>query len=300
MTAERLTGITAIFSACFSVALGAAFLILGSDLALAQAADSLVDFAGALVLAWVVRVAKRPGDENHPLGHSRAEPLGALALAVIAGMLAVQVATGAIESLVDGPKVRATELLLGLFAAKAAFKALVLRIAAKGKGPAFRALKVDAQNDVLVGLVAVFGYVGIRLGYPEVDAWLALPIALWIGWSGVGLARENIDLLMGIAPPEERRRELLRMAASVPGVIDAHDIRAHHMGAQLFVHIHVSVEAELTVRQGHDIGEEVRARLLQEEDVSHCTVHIDPAAEFPPQQQTSILRSPTYSQKVPR
>lgn len=299
MTPERLTGITAIFSACFSVALGAAYFFLGSDLALAQGADSLVDFTGALVLAWVVRVAKAPGDANHPLGHSRAEPLGALGLAILACLLAFEVGSGAVASILRGPDVRATGGLLALFASKALFKAFVIRAASGSTSPAMRALKVDAQNDVLVGLVAVFGYVGIQMGYPEVDAWLALPIALWIAWSGVGLAKENIDLLMGVAPPEQRQEELLGLASSVSGVHDAHDLRAHHMGAQLFVHVHISVDGEMSVRHGHDIGEAVRGRLLAETDVSHCTVHVDPLTEGT-SRHTSHLGSPSHSDRARR
>ncbi|MCG3184083.1 MAG: hypothetical protein ICCCNLDF_02195 [Planctomycetes bacterium] len=107
------------------------------------------------------------------------------------------------------------------------------------------------------------------------DAWLALPVAGWIAWTGFELARENIRYLMCEAPPEERQDELRLLASKVEGVEAAHDLRAHYIGTVLQVQVHIVVKPDLTVLQAHDIGEAVRARLEHEEDVGHCAVHID-------------------------
>lgn len=276
MNSVRLSRATAVLSGGFAVALVGVGVLFHSQLAFAQAADSTLDFTGALVLAWVVQVAQRPKDEDHPWGHTRAEPLGALGVAMLAAVLAVQVALSAFHALSADNVVVPDRALVLLFAAKVVFKGLIFFVARHSSGPALRALAVDAKNDMLVGLVSVIGYVGLRLGYSSLDSWLSFPVAAWIFWSGVVLARENIDLLMGTAPTLERQRELARLAASVPGVLNAHDLRAHHLGALLSVHVHVQVRAELTVRQGHDIGEAVRLRLEDQEDVADCSVHVDP------------------------
>ena len=274
--ADVLTGIAALGSILMAGALGGAYVYLRSDLAFAQAADSLVDVAGAIILTLAVRVGRTPRDSRHPMGHSRAEPLGALAIAALATVLAFEVGKSAVATLLGRPDVRLTGLLLGLFVAKVVFKAVLFAYARADRGPAVRALAVDARNDMLVGAVAVIGFFAARFGARSLDAGLALPLALWIGWSGLALGKENIDLLMGIAPSQARQGDLLALAASVPGVIDAHDLRAHYLGSELSVHVHISVPGELTVRQGHDIGEAVRVLLFAESDVVDCTVHVDP------------------------
>ena len=267
---------TAFVSGLFAAGLGIVGHIFGSELAYAQAADSLLDFAGAFLLAWVVRVAQKPRDESHPWGHARAEPLGALGVAMLAAMLALRVAQGAIQALIEGVAVQADALLLEVFLAKVLFKSTVVLLARRAKSPALRALAVDARNDVLVGLVSVFGYIGMKFGYSSLDAILSLPVAAWIGWSGFDLASENIDLLMGRAPPAERQDELLSLARRIDGVINAHDLRAHHLGVQLSIHVHVTVDHRITVQAAHDIGERVRQIIESEEDVLDCSVHIDP------------------------
>src|SRR6186713_60500 len=117
---------TALMSGLFAGGLGTAWYFFNSELAQAQAADSLVDFAGAFVLAWVVRVAGQPSDEDHPWGHGRAEPLGALAIAMLAAVLALRVGQGAVQALVLGTQARAESLLLQVFVAKVVFKGAVV------------------------------------------------------------------------------------------------------------------------------------------------------------------------------
>jgi cation diffusion facilitator family transporter len=276
-TRQRRTAIiTLLGSGLLVVGLTYAWWRFKSQLALALAADSFMDVFAAGVLAWTVIVAAQRPDKEHPSGHKRAEPIGGLVVAVIAGVLAIEVASSAVEALASRQPVRLEWAVVGVFAAKAIFKACMFLLAARHKGsPAMTALKVDARNDVLVSLLAIGGFAAARQGWPMLDAWLALPVAAYIAWSGVGLARENVRYLMGEAPPEERQAELLELALGVPGVRSAHELRAHYLGTELQVHVHVIVSADLSVKQAHDIGEAVRTKIEAEPDVGTCSVHID-------------------------
>lgn len=257
--------------------LGAAAFVFKSQLALAQAADSFMDVFTAAVLTWTVAVSRKPKDEDHPFGHTRAQPIGGLVTAVIAGVVAFEVLRSSVNALVEGNEPVLGWSLIVVFSLKAVFKSVIFMLSRKGadRSPALRALMVDARNDVLVALIAIVGFFAARYQMPTLDAWLALPIALWIGWSGVELARDNIRMLMGEAPPEMRQNELAVLASHVPGVVNAHDLRAQFMGTHLHVHVHVVVDADLSLREAHDIGEAVRHRLEDEPDVQHCSVHID-------------------------
>lgn len=272
----RLTRIAAFGSAILVVVLGASALRLESQLALAQAADSLLDVTGALLLAWAVRVSRTPRDDGHPMGHTRAEALGALAVAALATLLAFEVGQSAVQALMGAPQVRLRGVLLLLFLAKLGFKAGIFLAARGGRGPALRALAVDARNDCLVGAVAVLGFVGARLGPATLDAWLTLPLAVYIGWSGVGLARENIDLLMGAAPSSERQEQLRALVLEQEGVFACPELRVQHLGVQLDVLVQVRVPGELTVTEGHAIATRVRSRLEGEDDVIHASVVLVP------------------------
>src|SRR5690606_3951461 len=161
-------------------------------------------------------------DEGHPLGHARAEPIAALVVAVLAGVLSVEVIRGALVALTTGAQPELGWPVAAVFAAKVAFKGAIVILATRAarghRNPVLDALRVDSRNDVLVGGVALVGFVLVRAGFPAMDAWLAIVVAAYVAYAGVRLARENVGLLMGAAAPKERRAELLEIARAVPGV----------------------------------------------------------------------------------
>ncbi len=262
-----------------AAALVAAWQWTGSQLALVQAADSVVDSLTAAGLWWAARISREPPDENHPAGHQPAEPIGALLVAVLTGALCFEVASQAIDALNSDRSPALPPSLVGVFAAKGLAKSWLARAALRrnrrSPSPVLQAIGVDSRNDALVGAVAIVGYFGARFGSPRVDAWLALPLAAWIGASAVWLGLENLRLLMGEAAPPERRRDLLALASSVPGVRRAHSLKAYHWGSGLMVWVQVVVDPELSVREGHDIGHAVENRICAEGDVVQVHAHVD-------------------------
>ncbi|MHC4840262.1 MAG: cation diffusion facilitator family transporter [Planctomycetota bacterium] len=269
--------ITLIGSLILGVALIFAWHYFHSNLALALAADSIVDVFTAAVLAWSVHVASQPQDEDHPFGHSRAEPIAALIVAVIACVVGFEVGKTAIETLASESRMIPDNRLALLFAAKLAFKLIIcaLIIRQKSNNPSLRALFVDSRNDVVLSALALGGYGLAASNYPDLDIWLALPVSAGIAWSGISLARENIKLLMGEAPSEERQQALVSLVETIDGVNAGHDFRAQYLGTELQVHIHIVVNETLTVKEAHDIGEKVQRILEDEDDVGHAFVHID-------------------------
>jgi ferrous-iron efflux pump FieF len=258
------------------------YLAFDSRLALAQAADSFSDLIGGIVLAWAVRAAARPADEDHPLGHTRAEPLAALLVAVLASVLAFEVLRTAVVALLGGTHAVLEWPVAAAFGVKVAFKGAVWAVATRRldrgrENPALTALRIDARNDVLVSSVAVGGFVLARWGHPSADAWLAIPLSVYVGLSAIGLARENIGLVMGAAAPTETHEHLTRSAAAVPGVVAVDELIATWAGSSLHVQVEIAVAGDSALRDAHDVAEAVKARLTDEADVAVVVVHVNPA-----------------------
>ncbi len=274
--AARLALANAAISGLLFVGLTAVYVAYNSNLGLAQAADSFSDLFISSALLVSIRIAAKPADENHPFGHQPAEPIAALVAAVFAGVLAMEVARAALESLASDGQPTLAWPIAAAFALKGLVKTgLAMRARRSRQSPALHALFVDARNDALVCLLSLVGFLSARYGWSDLDAWLALPAALWIGASGVELARDNIQMLMGVAPPVERRTELLALCREVPGVQSAHNLRARYHGASLSVWVEIAVADALSLRDAHDIGEAVEQRLLATDDVCTAIVHVD-------------------------
>lgn len=277
---NRLIGTTVIGSLVLAGALFGVYHVFSSQIALAQAADSLSDVLGGAALLWAVRASHRPPDEEHPGGHARAESIGALIVAVLAGVLSVEVLRSAITALLSGKSPDLDWPAASVFAAKVIFKALIAWIAQlhlkRRRNPALKALQMDARNDLLVGLLALIGFGLARLGLPRIDAVLAAGIAIYIGYAGLRLGRENVSLLLGESASPEHRQQLERTAREVKGVRGIHDVVAIWHGHMLHVQLTATVDATLQLREAHEIGHEVERKLRAEPDVREATVHVEP------------------------
>lgn len=282
LSAERLSRLNLGVSLLLVVLLAMAWWRSTSQLALAQAADALTDTFVTIALLWAIRVAQKPPDADHPFGHQGAEPLAALLAAAIAAALSVEVVRSAIETLMTGRSALLTAPIALVFAVRVLLRGGIVALALRAKAelgrvaPAIDALTVDARNDVAVALLALLGFVLARFGWPSIDAWAAIPLGLWVGLSGLALARENVGLLMGEAPSPARQAKLLHIARSVEGVRCARNLRARAQGSQLFVWVEIAVDPGLDLLQAHDLGRTVEGVLSAELDVAEAMVHIQP------------------------
>lgn len=273
MERERiLPQLSALFSAGLAIVLGISAFRTQSQLGFAQAADSVLDVGAAILLAWSARVAREPRDDNHHLGHTRAEALGALAVAVLALLLGFEVIQRAALALIDQARPDPGDLV-PILVVKIVVKIGIFSAARGPFGPALGALAVDARNDVLVGTLSLFGLAAAHVGHPGVDGWLALPLGAYIIRSGVQLAAENTALLMGQAPSRARQEELRTVVEELlPNQVRTLELRAQHLGPELALEIEIEVPAWWPILNATTVADQVRDRLESERDVLHAAV----------------------------
>ncbi len=255
------------------------YLSTESQLILAQGADSLFDLAAGVILAITASVSLQPHDDNHPFGHQRAEPIGALVTAILAGVLAMEVLHSAFSNLISGEVRVLGQVVAGVLGLKFLLKTSLLVGLLRRKGPqrssALHAVLVDTRNDVLATLSSLGGWLMVREGLAWADAAMAIPVALYIGYSGFALAQENLRYLMGEAPDEKLHSKLVSVAAERPGVLEVKRIRAQYLGQRLHVEATILIGDQNSATQGHDIALDVRRAMEKLEEVEEVFVHVD-------------------------
>ncbi len=282
-TAKRLVWASIFVSVPLGVCLVFVYLAGDSQIALAQAADSAQDVVAAIGLLWALRVSAMPPDASHPFGHQGAQPVAALVVAVLAALLGFEVLGKAITALLNDDHANLGWPIVATLCVKVVAKGILVKLALKQhrkrSSSALLAFAVDARNDVLVGVASIAGVVAVRFAdVPSLDAWLAIPVAVWIAVSGFMLGLESTKLLMGAAPAPRRQEQLRTVAEKVAGVEAIGGLRARFQGDDVHVWVEVRVDPEISVRDAHDIGEAVEKALQGEPDVCDVYAHVDVAA----------------------
>lgn len=258
----------------------AAGVMSGSIALISDALNSLQDIAASVATFICVKISDTQADEGHPFGHSRAEPIAGLIIAVLAGILGFEVLRSAVERLMHGNGAEITAFTLVVPVVTMAAKGLMgwhfRRVARSIGSPALAATATDSFMDVFVSFAVLVGIAGARLGYPYLDPIAALAISFWIMRAGYLIGMENIAYLMGQAPPPELMVKIMAAAMSVEGVKAINTVRAHYVGNFIHVEIHIEVDKDLSTYDSHAIGKTVERAIGEVKAIEKAFVHIDP------------------------
>jgi cation diffusion facilitator family transporter len=155
------------------------------------------------------------------------------------------------------------------------------RVAQRTGSSAVLAASWDQRLDAF-GSLAVLGGLALAkwAGWHAADHVAALAVALVILWAGVTLFWGSLQELMDRQASAEVLDAVRREAAAVPGVRAVEKLLVRKAGLEHLVDIHIEVEPEISVREGHAIGHAVKDRLLKHiVTVKDVLVHIEPAGQ---------------------
>lgn len=258
--------------------------VLGNSYALiADAIESLTDVVSSTALLLALRYSTRPPDENHPYGHGKAEPLAAtmVALALFAAAVVI-----AVESLREirtphsTPEPFTLWVLAGVVAAKEGLFRYVFHV---GHSSHSSAIKADAWHHRSDALTSALAFIGISIalwggpGWEVADDFAALLAAPIIMFNAYLFVRPAVLELTDSVPDTHLRNDVLKVAHRVPGVNSLEKCFVRKMGFDYYIDLHVVVDRDMPVWQGHDVAHRVKDAIREAHpEVADVLVHIEP------------------------
>ena len=260
--------------------------LAGSVSITADAMNNLTDASSSIVTLIGFRLAEKPADEDHPYGHARYEYLSGLAVAAIIIVIGFELAKGSVEKILNPADVAfsavTAAVLIGSIAVKL-WLALFNGSLSKSIGSkTLAATAADSRNDcVATGAVLVAAAVEYFTSW-HVDGFVGLAVALFILWSGVGLARETISPLLGEAASPELRALIVDYVNRQPKVLGYHDLMVHDYGpGQRFATLHVEMDNREDPLLCHEIIDDMERECLKNHNI-HLVIHYDPVVTDDP------------------
>ena len=286
--AQRSTWLSVCVNICLAVLQVGVGLWATSQALVADGVHSLSDLVADFVVLLANRHSRKDADEDHHYGHQRYETGASLALGILlilvgAGMLvtAVQKIDGALPV----AKVQVAALYIALIAlcAKEALFRYMIRVAERIRSSLLIANAWHARSDAASSLLVAVGIGGNVMGYPLLDPVAALVVGLMIARMGWKFGWNALNDLMDRSASQEQIEAIHRLILQTPGVQGLHELRTRKMGDMILVDAHVEVDGELSVKAGHDIAAQARARVMHQLPVLDVLVHLDPVdSQDPP------------------
>ncbi len=258
--------------------------LVGNSYALvADGIESTADIFSSIVVWSGIKISSRPPDSKHPYGHGKAESIAGVVVALFLLGAAVLIATQSVREIQTPHHTPEwyTLIVLGIvIATKASLSRFVFKV---GSTLHSISLKGDAWHHRSDAITSSAAFVGISValiggrGYEAADDWAALFACVVIVYNGIRLLRPAVDEVMDAAAPRDVEDEVRRVAKEVAGVVDVEKCRIRKSGVGLLMDIHVIVDGDTSVKEGHRIGHVVKERLEQSPLPIHdVVVHIEP------------------------
>ena len=264
-----------------AVGKGIVAYISGSAAVYADAANSASDVIYSILMVLGLWAAMRPPDLSHPQGHARYEPLVGLVVTASMAFAGFEAARNALERYLgnqlssiamDLPSI----ILLVSALIKVGMYVSISRISKRVLSPTLATTARDNLSDVLTSLAAFLGVLGSNFIHPLADPIAGFLVALWIFRNAFIAGRENLGFLTGRGATREEVDSFIAAAEGVPGVIKVHHIMTDYVGPRLMIDLHINVDGNKTLKESHEISDEVIRRLEADPKVDRAYVHVEP------------------------
>lgn len=248
----------------------------------ALSADGLNNFTDTIASIAIfvgLRLSRKPADNEHRYGHWKAENVASLLTSLVMFAVGFEVLTSGIKSIVnkDIQQPEPIAAAVGIFSAVVMYLVYLYnkKLGEKYNSSSLLAVSKDNFSDMLTSLGAAIAVFTATFQLAWLDTVTAVVIAVIILKTAFDIFKESTFYLSDGFD----RDKLVAYKAEIlktDGIKDVRVLRARTLGANIFLDVTVQMNPELTVKESHDIVDDLEKHLKEVFDIFDIDVHVEP------------------------
>ena len=254
-----------------------------SQSVIADGVHSLSDCSTDVAVLVGVKYWNQPPDSCHPYGHRRIEAMISVLIGLVLGLAGIFLGFSAFDKFRSGQYVVPAGITLVVALISIVIKEALFRwtftIAEQLKSSALRANAWHHRSDALSSIPVAIA-IGMAMFDPKwaiLDPVATFAVSAFIVQAAWKIVSPSLAELSDAGADSKVLQTIETIVLRVDGVESVHAVRSRFHGSGLHVDLHIQVNEELTVRQGHEIAGHAKRRLLEEgPDIVDVLVHIEP------------------------
>ena len=255
-------------------------LISGSVSITADAINNLSDASSSIVTYVGFRLASKPADKKHPYGHYRIEYFSGLVVSVLILVIGVELIKSSFVKIINPKAIEFSLALVIVLIVSILFKIWLLifntKISKIINSQTLVATAADSRNDVISTSAVLISCIIGKLTGLKIDGYAGFAIALFILWSGLQIAKDTINPLLGEAPNEDLVHTLSAEICKNDKVLGIHDLIMHDYGpGRQFASAHVEMDYKLDPLVAHEIIDNIEREIANNLNIE-LVIHYDP------------------------
>ena len=261
--------------------------LAGSVSITADALNNLSDASSSVVTLLGFKLAEKPADADHPYGHARYEYLSGLAVAAMILFIGYELAKSSVQKIFNPVAVDFTWITAAVLLASMVIKLWLSlfnsRMGKKINSDTLMATAADCRNDVIATGAVLISAVAEKFTGWRIDGFMGLAVALFILYSGIGLAKDTISPLLGEAAAPELQAQILDKIRSEQRVLGYHDLMVHDYGpGRRFASVHVEMDRNEDPLLCHELIDNLERECWDSHGIQ-LVIHYDPVVTDDPE-----------------
>ena len=254
-----------------------------SQAVVADALHSFSDTSSDLVILFGVKYWTAPPDESHPYGHQKIESFVSIIIGFILLVVAGAIGYNGLISLQEKSQYQLSWIviigpLISIIIKEILFR-MTVKVGIKTNSSSLKANawhhRTDALSSIPVLIAVVASLIDPRLRF--LDQIGAIIVSAFIIKVGFAILFTNINDLLDTGLSIKKINELKKAINNIQNVSGVHKLRTRKLANYIYIDLHLEVDGQLSVIQGHDISEEVKHTLIQNyPKIIDVMVHLEP------------------------
>ena len=251
-----------------------------SQAMIADAFNSAGDIFASLMTFIGNRIASEPNDEDHNLGHGKAEYIFSMFIAISMIFIAGKLFYDAVCTLILGSTLQFSWFLILVciitIITKLALFLYTKYIYKQYNNILLKSNMKDHRNDCVL---TTFTLISIILSAYQIywfDSIVGIGISLWIGYTGITILLESYNVLMDISIDEKTRDLILDIINSFKDVKKIDSISSSPVGAQHIVFITICLDGNLSTFDSHSLANTIEESVSLLDNVYKTIIHVEP------------------------
>ena len=255
--------------------------ITNSQSMIADAFNSAGDIFSSLMTFIGNKISSKEADEDHHLGHGKAEYIYSLLISITMILLSVTVIKNAITTLINKEYLVYSNWLIVVcvitIITKFSLFIYTNILYKKHNNILIKANSIDHRNDCFITTATLISIVLSNMGYYFIDAIVGILISLWIFYTAIKLFFESYDVLMDKAMSEETKEKVLQIIDKHKEVIKIQHFNATPVGYRYQISFTIYVDGDMTTHESHKIANSLEREIEKEIPEIYLTViHVNP------------------------
>jgi len=290
-TRERIAKKVAWISVISNVILTIGKLVVGwaanSDAVFADGIHSAADVFASVIVLFVIKIANKPADLEHPYGHGKAEIIVSGIVGIVLFAVSLYVVYEAVIGFfhpITAPNILAMWIAIISYGTKVYLYRYSMKIANNQKSKAIEAIAYDHKADIVASIAAAVGVIlsiiGDKFGIKILlfgDKVASIIVAYLIFRISKEMLKEAFDILLERNIDSAILNDYKQIISSFSEVKRIDRIRAREHGHYVLVDLRISIDHDKTIKEGHDLSREIKKKLMKKHDnIEEVLIHLNP------------------------